>query len=80
MGIRSKNLVTLLILICYFGLQTVFALPDEEFIALPEERLPAFPDEQLFAFPDSKLLINSDEQCMRARTANRSSALTLWIY
>lgn len=62
MGIRTKNLITLLILTCFFELQTVFALPDEEFLSLPEERLPAFPDEQLFAFPDSKLLVNPDEQ------------------
>lgn len=62
MGIRSKNLVTLLILICFFELQTVFALLDEQFHALPEERLPAFPDEQLFASPDRKILVNPDEQ------------------
>lgn len=62
MGIRSKNLCTLLILTCLFELQTVFALPDEQFLALPEEQLPAFPDEQLFAFSDSKLPVNPDEQ------------------
>lgn len=62
MGIKIKNLVTLLILTCFFELQTVFALPDDQFLALPEEQLPAIPDELLFASPDSKLLVNPDEQ------------------
>lgn len=57
-----KNLVTLLILIFSFELQTVFALSDEQFHALPEDQLPAFPDEQLFASPDRNILVNPDEQ------------------
>lgn len=44
MGIRRKNLNTLLIL-TFFELQTVFAHPDDQFLALLEEQLPAFPDE-----------------------------------
>lgn len=59
MGISSRNLVTLLILSYFFELQTVFALPDEQF---QEEWLPAVPNEHLSASPDRKLLEYPDEQ------------------
>lgn len=56
MEISTRNLGTLLILICliFFGLQTVSAFPDEP--------LPSLPDEELSAIPDKQLLANQDEQ------------------
>lgn len=62
LGISSRNLVTLLILVSFFELQTVFPLPDDQFRAFPEERLTAFPDEQLSASLDSNLLVYPNEQ------------------
>lgn len=64
MDISTGNLGTLLILTClfFFGLQTVFAFPDEPFHTSYEEQLPSLPDEELSAFPDKKLLVNQDEQ------------------
>lgn len=60
--ISSRNLITLLILISFFELQTVFTLPDEQFLTFPEERLPTFLNEQLSTSQDKKLLIYPDEQ------------------
>lgn len=62
MEISTRNLGTLLILTClfFFGLETVFALPDEPFHTSYEEQLPSLPDEELSAFPDKQLHAGSD--------------------
>lgn len=62
MGTSSRILITLLTLISFSELQTVFTLPDEQFLTFPEERLPRFLNEQLSTSQDKKLLIYPDEQ------------------